>query len=78
MTMINQRVKLKKETSHTNRTKRSGRLGTITGESYNKTVWWVKWDGNKSIVAVKKSLVNIVSNVGDIVNSIFVHKLKQQ
>lgn len=74
--MVNQRVKLKREIRHTNRTRKSGRLGTVTAINRKQTIWWVLWDGNKKSVRIPKGELLVESNIADIVNSIFVHKLK--
>lgn len=73
--MIGQRVKAKNGLYTHN--KLAKRLGTITGENHKGTSWWVRWDGNVGIVQIKKNMLEIVSNVGDIVNDVLFFKLKQ-
>lgn len=74
ITMINQRVKLKSEACI--KKGKFDRLGTITGETGNGTSWWILWGGRKTKQRAKKNMVDIASNIADIVNSIFVHKTK--
>lgn len=75
--MINYRVKLKTAYIKKLHFDKKERLGTVIRISRNGKKWSVMWDGRKTEQAILITKLEVMSNIADIVNSIFIHKLKQ-